>query len=70
MRVELREVREGDLEALYAFQAEPEIVASGFVPVAEGPIAWQAHVGGFLAGLLCFPLLDPVGRRPDGRLAS
>ena len=35
MRVELREVREGDLEALYAFQAEPEIVASGFVPHRE-----------------------------------
>jgi membrane associated rhomboid family serine protease len=26
-------------------------------------IAWQAHVGGFLAGLLLFPLFDPVGRR-------
>ena len=27
--------------------------------VADGPIAWQAHIGGFLTGLLLFPLLDP-----------
>lgn len=27
----------------------------------EGPaIAWEAHVGGFLAGLVLFPLFDPV----------
>lgn len=25
-------------------------------------IAWEAHVGGFLAGLLLFPLFDPVRR--------
>jgi membrane associated rhomboid family serine protease len=25
-------------------------------------VAWQAHIGGFLAGLLLFPLFDPVGR--------
>jgi membrane associated rhomboid family serine protease len=25
-------------------------------------IAWQAHVGGFMAGLLLFSLFDPVGR--------
>ncbi len=25
-------------------------------------VAWQAHVGGFLAGLVLFPLFDPVGR--------
>ncbi len=30
---------------------------------SEGTIAWQAHIGGFLAGLLLFPLFDPV-RRP------
>jgi membrane associated rhomboid family serine protease len=33
---------------------------SGF---ASGPIAWEAHIGGFLAGLLLFPLFDPIGRR-------
>lgn len=27
----------------------------------EGPIAWQAHIGGFLAGLFGFALFDPVG---------
>ena len=33
------------------------------IPGAEGQqIAWQAHLGGFLAGLLLFPLLDPVRR--------
>ncbi len=30
--------------------------------VTDGPIAWPAHLGGFLTGLLVFPLLDP--RRP------
>ncbi|SDB44879.1 rhomboid family intramembrane serine protease [Bauldia litoralis] len=32
--------------------------------IASGAIAWEAHIGGFLAGLLLFPLLDPV-RRPQ-----
>ena len=27
-------------------------------------VAWQAHIGGFLAGLLLFPLFDPVPRHP------
>jgi membrane associated rhomboid family serine protease len=36
-----------------------------FPMLTEGQsIAWQAHIGGFMAGLLLFPLLDPVGRRP------
>lgn len=26
-------------------------------------IAWEAHMGGFLAGLVLFPLLDPVPKR-------
>jgi membrane associated rhomboid family serine protease len=29
-----------------------------------GAIAWQAHIGGFLTGLILFPLLDPVGTGP------
>ena len=41
-------------------------IAFGLFPslsgVTEGPIAWPAHIGGFLAGLLAFPLFDP--RRP------
>lgn len=27
-------------------------------------IAWQAHIGGFLAGLLLFPVFDPVNVQP------
>ena len=34
---------------------------------AEGAsVAWQAHIGGFLTGLLLFSLFDPIGRK--GRL--
>lgn len=32
---------------------------------AGGIIAWQAHIGGFLAGLLLFSMLDPVPRERD-----
>jgi membrane associated rhomboid family serine protease len=32
-------------------------LASG---ISEANVAWQAHVGGFIAGLLLFPLFDPV----------
>ena len=28
--------------------------------ITDGPVAWEAHVGGFAAGLLLFPLLDPA----------
>lgn len=47
-------------------------LAGGLIPGVSGPIAWEAHIGGFVAGLLCFPLLDPVPRRlsPDERLES
>lgn len=47
-------------------------LAGGMTPGVSGQIAWEAHIGGFLAGLLCFPLLDPVrnGRLPGERLAS
>jgi membrane associated rhomboid family serine protease len=31
---------------------------------AEVQIAWEAHVGGFLAGLALFPLFDPVRADP------
>lgn len=31
--------------------------------LASGAVAWEAHVGGFIAGLLLFPLFDPVPRR-------
>lgn len=32
--------------------------------LVDGSVAWEAHIGGFLAGLLLFPLFDPVGRYP------
>lgn len=38
------------------------IVGSG--TLSSGTIAWEAHVGGFIAGLFLFPLLDPVGTQP------
>lgn len=31
--------------------------------ISEAPVAWQAHIGGFLVGLLLFPLFD---RRQPG----
>jgi membrane associated rhomboid family serine protease len=30
------------------------------LPGGEQSIAWQAHIGGFVAGLLLFSLFDPV----------
>jgi membrane associated rhomboid family serine protease len=30
---------------------------------ANEPVAWQAHIGGFVAGLLLFSLFDPDARR-------
>jgi membrane associated rhomboid family serine protease len=32
----------------------------------DQPVAWDAHVGGFLAGLLLFSAFDPVERTPAG----
>jgi len=32
------------------------------VPGGSEHIAWEAHIGGFVVGLMLFPLLDPVGR--------
>ena len=42
-------------------------VGSLSVPGIEGNVAWEAHIGGFLAGLLLFSLFDPV---PPHRLES
>ena len=46
--------------------------AGSFAMGMEGvSVAWQAHIGGFLAGLLLFSLFDPVPRAaPDAASAS
>jgi len=36
----------------------------------EGSIAWEAHIGGFLCGLLIFGAFDKGGRRHDSPAAS
>ena len=38
-------------------------IGSISLPGGEQTIAWQAHIGGFMAGLLLFPLFDPVPAR-------
>lgn len=37
---------------------------------ADQPVAWQAHIGGFIAGLFLFGLFDPVapGVNPPGEI--
>jgi membrane associated rhomboid family serine protease len=42
----------------FGINAAVGIFGSG--TLASGTIAWEAHVGGFVAGLLLFPLFDPV----------
>lgn len=38
-------------------------LAGGIIPgMGDDQVAWQAHVGGFLAGLLLFRFFDPVRR--------
>ena len=37
-------------------------VLSPTLGLSPGPVAWEAHMGGFLAGLLLFPLMDPFAR--------
>jgi membrane associated rhomboid family serine protease len=39
-------------------------LVAGLVPGVSGPIAWEAHIGGFVVGLVLFPFLDPG---PSGR---
>jgi membrane associated rhomboid family serine protease len=44
------------------------LMGLGSVPVVEQgqEIAWQAHIGGFLAGFFLFNVFDPVGDRAFG----
>jgi len=39
------------------------------MPGIEQGIAWEAHIGGFLAGLFCFALFDPV-RHSDANISD
>ena len=39
-------------------------ITSVGLPTGDQSIAWQAHIGGFVAGLLLFPLFDPVPAQP------
>lgn len=50
---------------IVAWFATNLVFGIGSLPLglASGPVAWEAHIGGFVAGLLLFPLFDPV-RRP------
>ena len=46
------------INALFAFTAVP-IIGTGQV------VAWEAHIGGFFAGLLAFAAFDPVRRQAN-----
>src|SRR5262249_37631245 len=35
------------------------------IPGVEQAVAWQAHIGGFLAGLILFALFDPIRAPPE-----
>lgn len=39
-------------------------IGAGSLGLSDAPVAWQAHVGGFVAGLLLFPWFDPVPPEP------
>ncbi|MCB1505980.1 MAG: rhomboid family intramembrane serine protease [Hyphomicrobiaceae bacterium] len=44
-------------------------VGVGTAGVSAGAIAWESHIGGYLAGLLTFGLFDrPAPKRPDLRV--
>ncbi|KPQ09398.1 MAG: rhomboid family protease [Saliniramus fredricksonii] len=36
-------------------------VGAGPLGISEGGVAWQAHIGGFLVGLVLLPRIDPRG---------
>jgi membrane associated rhomboid family serine protease len=62
----LRElVRDGRVMTFLAVWFGTNIVFgfTGGAGLASGAVAWDAHLGGFVAGLLLFPLFDPVARR-------
>ena len=42
-------------------------IQGAMLPGVDGAIAWQAHIGGFVAGFLLFGFIDPVPRWRSGR---
>ena len=48
------------------------IFGMGSIAIGAGAqsIAWQAHIGGFVAGLLLFSLFDPVAQADDDTAAA
>ncbi|WP_284275764.1 rhomboid family intramembrane serine protease [Bradyrhizobium iriomotense] len=70
----LRALRDGRVMGFLSVWFGVNIIFGiGAIGVAtEGAtVAWQAHIGGFFAGLLLFSLFDPVPRtRPDAADAS
>ena len=62
LRVALRDMRV--LAFVGVWFALNLLFGTGAVSLTGGDesVAWQAHIGGFLAGLLLFSVFDPVGR--------
>ncbi len=60
LRVALRDIRV--VVFLAAWFGLNIVFGLGSIAIAgtEQAVAWQAHIGGFLAGLILFPLFDPV----------
>lgn len=59
-------LRSREVLMFIAFWLVANVVLAGLGVGAEGlaqPIAWEAHLGGFLVGFLLFPLFDPIGKR-------
>jgi membrane associated rhomboid family serine protease len=42
----------------------PAVIGGSAIPGNAEAVAWQAHIGGFVCGLLLFPLFDPVRPPP------
>ncbi|HWU63679.1 MAG TPA: rhomboid family intramembrane serine protease [Ensifer sp.] len=58
-------IRSREVILFIAFWLVANVVLAGWgvgIPGQAQAIAWQAHLGGFLAGFFLFPLFDPVGR--------
>ncbi|GLK67935.1 rhomboid family intramembrane serine protease [Hansschlegelia plantiphila] len=63
LRVTLR--RPQVLAFLFVWFGANALFGLGGIAIGQGDanVAWEAHIGGFLAGMLLFPLIDPAARR-------